>query len=185
MRIIRLIRDIPGESIIAGNKITNLRQMLKSEGVQCGCIRCREVKENILKIKNPKSPVGTSGPIRDYKLQITSYTASSGEEFFISCDSNDGKSLYGFCRLRLPSKAGQFEKSAILRELHVYGELMPVGKGKKVQHRGLGRLLLAEAEKIAKNKGYAKIAVISGIGVRAYYRKFGYKLKNTYMAKSL
>ena len=76
-------------------------------------------------------------------------------------------------------------QTALIRELHVYGELVPVGKGKKVQHAGLGKKLMKEAEKIAKGCGFKKIAVISGIGVRPYYKKLGYKLKNTYMVKTL
>jgi elongator complex protein 3 len=73
----------------------------------------------------------------------------------------------------------------MIRELHVYGELMPVGGGKKTQHQGLGKILLLEAEHIAKQAGAKKMAVISGVGARGYYRKTGYKLKDSYMLKSL
>jgi elongator complex protein 3 len=176
VRIIRLIRDIPGESIIAGNTITNLRQVLKDKGAQCRCIRCRESGE--LRIKN-------------YELRIIKYTASGGTEYFISAESKDGKTLYGFCRLRLNLHNTQHVKhnnlfdSAIIRELHVYGELVPVGSKKKTQHSGLGKLLMKEAERIVKEAKYEKIAVISGVGVREYYRKLGYKLKNSYMLKDL
>jgi elongator complex protein 3 len=75
--------------------------------------------------------------------------------------------------------------TALIRELHVYGELVPVGAKKKTQHSGLGKLLMLEAEKIAKKSDYKKIAVISGVGVREYYRKLGYKLENSYMIKGL
>ena len=175
VRIIRLIRDIPSESIIAGNKITNLRQVMKAKGVKCRCIRCREVREGELKIKN-------------YELKITKYEASGGEEYFISVESKDGKILYGFCRLRLRREDNDnlpLQKAALIRELHVYGELVPVGQSKKIQHAGLGKRLMAEAEKIVKKFEYKKIAVIAGVGVRQYYRKFGYKLKNSYMVKTL
>lgn len=167
-RIIRLIRDIPGESIEAGNKITNLRQIIKDKGISCNCIRCREAKNKIISEKN-------------IKLNILQYPASEGLEYFISFDSLDNKTLYGFCRLRIDfsSKVAP----AIIRELHVYGQLVPVGGKTKIQHRGLGKKLMAEAEKIAQKNKAEKIAVISGVGVRGYYKKLGYRLKNNYMIK--
>lgn len=168
VRIIRLIRDIPAESIVAGNKITNLRQILKQKGVVCNCIRCREPKEEATK---------------EYQLNITSYQASSGQEHFISIDSLDKKTLYGFCRLRLDKTSSI--APAIIRELHVYGELVPIGSEIKVQHRGLGKILMAKAEELAKEAGADKIAVISGIGVRGYYRKLGYRLYNSYLVKKI
>ncbi len=180
-RIIRLIRDIPGESIMAGNKITNLRQIMKNKGVKCRCIRCREARNQPLTLNN-------------LHLTTFKYKASEGLEYFISYESRDKKILYGFCRLRLnpaaqgsgtlPKDPGTFlSVSAIIRELHVYGELTPVSKKGKIQHTGLGKKLLREAEKIAKTNGHKKIVVISGVGVRDYYRKQGYRLKNTYMVK--
>jgi len=179
VRIVRLIRDIPGESIVAGNLITNLRQVLKLEGVKCACIRCREAQENKFSISN-------------FQFSIIKYAASGGEEYFLSYESKDGKILYGFCRLRLV-KAGVLPGAALIRELHVYGELVPVpsagsGRGAKrkiIQHAGLGKKLMAEAEKIARAAGSKKIVVIAGVGVRGYYRKLGYKLKQSYMVKNL
>ncbi|NTU99204.1 tRNA uridine(34) 5-carboxymethylaminomethyl modification radical SAM/GNAT enzyme Elp3 [Candidatus Falkowbacteria bacterium] len=174
VRIIRLIRDIPGESIIAGNTVTNLRQVMQQQGVLCECIRCRETKGQA---------------VDGYKLKLTDYRSASGIEYFIEACSKDGKILYGFCRLRLPDNGGGtpklLEGDAIVRELHVYGELVSVGGDKKVQHAGLGKVLLAEAEKIASSSGFEGIAVISGVGVRGYYRKMGYKLKHSYMLKKL
>jgi len=183
VRIIRLIRDIPGESIVAGNLITNLRQVLAKRGVRCDCIRCREVKDGI---------------ISDFKIQIIGYRASDGMEYFIEAVSKDNKTLYGFCRLRLPGSRcptskfsmsdigvkNLFDNAVLIRELHVYGELVPVGSSKKIQHAGLGKKLMAVAEKIAKQQGFKKIAVIAGVGVRGYYRKLGYKLVETYMIKN-
>jgi elongator complex protein 3 len=166
VRIIRLIRDIPGESIIAGNKITNLRQIIKDEGVKCRCIRCREARGREFKAQSSK-------------CQIIKYQASGGQEYFMSYESEDRKILYGFCRLRL------VDNKAIIRELHVYGQLVSIGEKKRVQHAGLGQLLLKEAEKIAEESGFKKIVVISGVGVRGYYRKFGYRLKETYMLKNI
>ncbi|HKM40282.1 MAG TPA: GNAT family N-acetyltransferase, partial [Patescibacteria group bacterium] len=90
---------------------------------------------------------------------------------------------YGFCRLRLDFSSPI--AVAIIRELHVYGQLVPVGGKTKVQHRGLGKKLVAQAEKIAKKKGAQKIAIISGVGVRNYYRNLGYRLKDTYMIKNI
>lgn len=169
VRIIRLIRDIPGESIIAGNKITNLRQIMKDKGVKCNCIRCREAKEQVIELA--------------YKIRIIKYRSSGGTEYFISAESTDAKTLYGFCRLRIDKESPV--ASALIRELHVYGLLVPVGGDKKVQHSGLGKLLMKEAESIAVKEGAAEIAVISGIGVRGYYKKLGYKEKESYMVKKL
>jgi elongator complex protein 3 len=203
VRIIRLIRDIPEESIIAGNIITNLRQVMQQEGVACRCIRCREARDKKILAKN-------------LKLNIQKYPAAGGTEYFISFDSRDGETLFGFCRLRLPSlviaRSSASERrsnpvesskgeiasrgarndnfiflnnSALVRELHVYGELIPTGGNKKTQHGGLGTRLLAEAEKIARKNKFKQIAVISGVGVRDYYKKFGYMLKNSYVWKKL
>jgi elongator complex protein 3 len=172
VRIIRLIRDIPGESIVAGNKITNLRQIMKDRGVKCECIRCREVKE---------------AKIGEHKINIIEYSSSLGKEYFLSADSLDEKTLYGFCRLRIDKNSKV--APAIIRELHVYGELVPTnissGVKKKIQHSGIGKELMNLAEKIAKKEKCVNMAVISGVGARGYYRKLGYKLKNTYMLKTL
>ena len=171
VRIIRLIRDIPGESIVAGNVITNLRQIMQQKGVQCGCIRCREAKDV---------------QIKDYELRITQYSAANGEEYFIEYCSADKKTLYGFSRLFLSkNKNNQLKYTAIIRELHVYGELVSIGGDKKVQHSGLGRQLIEQSELIASNNDFNKMTIISGVGVRGYYRKFGYKLVGTYMQKNL
>ncbi len=180
VRINRLIRDIPGPEIMAGNIITNLRQLLHNEGVHCRCIRCREARQVQVKPQ-------------DVRLVRRQYRASQGTEYFISYESRDRKKLYAFVRLRLPDTKRQLaeavpfdSQTALIRELHTYGELMPVGKkGKAVQHAGLGKRLMEQAEELAKQKGYKKIAVISGVGVRGYYRKLGYRLQETYMVKGL
>jgi elongator complex protein 3 len=176
VRIIRLIRDIPGESIEAGNMITNLRQIMQQKGVKCSCIRCREAGDRKIKIS-------------DLKLKIQKYKASEGEEYFIQAVDRKSNILFGFCRLRLflhntkHITHNSLKDSALIRELHVYGELVSVGGDKKIQHTGLGKRLMAEAEKIAKKNGFKKMAVISGVGARGYYKKLGYKLKNSYMIK--
>jgi len=167
VRIIRLVRDIPGESIIAGNKITNLRQIMKDRGVKCNCIRCREAKDQ---------------PIKNYQINILEYLSSGGQEYFISADSRDGKTLFGFCRLRIDLASPI--APALIRELHVYGELVAVGQKKKVQHSGLGKELLSAAERLSCVLEIKKIAVISGVGVRGYYKKLGYKTEGNYVVKN-
>jgi elongator complex protein 3 len=170
LRIIRLIRDIPGESIEAGNKITNLRQIMKDRGVKCDCIRCRESKYK----KVPKKLI----------YEIISYKAATGKEYFISFTDIKKETLYGFCRLRIDKNSPI--APAIIRELHVYGQLVSVGeKKKKTQHAGLGKKLMQKAEDIVKKEKVNEIAVISGVGVRDYYRHLGYKLKNTYLKKKI
>ena len=169
VRIIRLIRDIPGESIIAGNKVTNLRQIMKDRGVKCNCIRCREVKDS---------------KIEKHKINIEKYQSADGLEFFISMDSLNGKTLYGFCRLRISDNSPIAK--GIIRELHVYGELTPVGSSvKKIQHSGLGKKLIKTAEEIALKNKVEKLAIISGVGAREYYKKLGYKLSKSYMFKMI
>lgn len=183
VRIIRLIRDIPEESIVAGNKISNLRQALqerlKKENKFCQCIRCREAKGDISGISKAKLFIGT-------------YKASDANEYFLQFASPDRRTLFAFLRLRLPNKNEQnflteIKNCAMIREVHTYGKALPLkkSKNKAIQHLGFGAKLIKEAEKIAKQNGFDKMAVISGIGVREYYKKFGYKLSGTYMTKNI
>ncbi len=176
VRINRLIRDIPSTSIIAGNKISNLRQILKNKGIVCRCIRCREAGHNKY----------ASGKITMFR---ENYDGSNGKEIFLTFESPDRKILYAFLRLRINSANTLFLKNtAIIRELHTYGQTIPISqKSNAIQHKGLGKKLMAKAEKIIKKEfpRVKKIAVISGIGVREYYRKLRYKLENTYMVKEL
>jgi elongator complex protein 3 len=118
-----------------------------------------------------------------YQINVVEYAAAGGKVYFLSADSLDHKTLYGFCRLRLDAQSPI--APALIRELHVYGELIPVGKGSGVQHRGLGKELLARAELLAQTAGVSEIAVISGVGVRDYYRKQGYRLRQSYLFKRL
>jgi elongator complex protein 3 len=175
VRINRLIRDIPGNDIVAGNRVTNLRQKLQEQGADCRCIRCREAR-------------GRKIALHDAHLLVRSYPSSGGNEHFISFESADNKIIYAFVRLFLASQDIQIfgKKTAFVRELHTYGELMPIGSGKRaVQHIGFGKRLLHEAEVRAREAGYAQLAVISGIGVKQYYRNLGYEDSDTYMVKSL
>lgn len=187
MRINRLIRDIPEESIIAGNKITNLRQYLqielKKQGASCHCLRCREVRDDKYELK-------------DLELVRREYEASGGQEIFLSFENKDRSKVYAFLRLRFNHDLKnnifpELANASIVRELHVYGQMVPVYDESlddeigKTQHLGLGKRLMQEAEKITQDRQIKKIAVISGIGVRNYYRKLGYKLQGTYLTKSL
>ena len=184
IRINRVIRDFPGESIIAGNKITNLREVLHTKlserGIRCKCIRCTEAKEKDINE-------------RDIVLHIDEYDASDGKELFIVYASRDRQTLYAFCRLRLPgngnseSPFSELHNAAIIRELHTFGRLIPIAENEKgaPQHSGLGKRLMAEAESLALKHGFNKCAVISGIGVREYYYKLGYTIEGTYVTKEL
>ena len=185
VRIMRVQRDIPDFMISAGPKLTNLRQYIQEKmkklGLKCKCIRCREIGRSGLK------------KIGKLNYKILSYEASKGSEFFISAEYKDW--IVGFCRMRFPSQCLRkeiTERSALIRELHVYGTAMPIGKTAnsdrlaiQVQHRGVGKRLMSIAEQLAKENGKNKMVVISGIGVREYYRKLGYRKEGVYMVKKI
>lgn len=185
IRITRLIRDIPAESIVAGNKITNLRQIIANDFKGCKCIRCREAGH-----QKSSGFSAKGGKVKSLKLFTKKYQASEGTEYFLSYESKNRKILYAFLRLRINDNANEnfideLKGAAIIRELHTYGELAPLGQAGKVQHLGLGKKLIFEAEKIARKNKLKRIAVISGIGVRQYYQKLSYKLEGTYLVKIL
>lgn len=122
------------------------------------------------------------------KLFTEKYEASEGTEYFLSFENSNREIVYAFCRLRVNSD----KTMAFIRELHTYGQSLLLKhkniktlKQSEVQHRGLGKKLIEEAEKICKKNKIKKIEVIAGVGVRNYYRKLGYKLENTYMVKKL
>lgn len=177
VRISRLIRDIPAESIMAGPNISNLRQVLQNKGVKCSCIRCREIREKY-------------SLDDDIILNRIDYMASGGKEVFLQFTSKDKKKLYAILRLRIPNKIesekhflNALKNCALIREVHTYGKLVRIKDKtlKSPQHIGLGRRLMRKAEEITKEEGFKKIAVISGVGVRGYYRKNGYRLQDEYM----
>lgn len=173
VRIMRVQRDIPTNACAAGVDRTNLRQdverLMSEKGLVCKCIRCRQA--------------GSAG--KNPALKVMQYDASQGKEFFISAVSCAG--LHGFCRLRFPSAClrKELRNAALVRELHVYGDHARIGQKGLFQHRGLGKSLLAKAESIACESKYPRLAVISGVGVRNYYRKLGYRKTGPYMVKSL
>jgi ELP3 family radical SAM enzyme/protein acetyltransferase len=181
-RLNRIIRDIPSTYISGGydHKYVNMRQLLqndmKKNNWSCQCIRCREVANNKVNVD-------------DIKLMVEQYDGSDGEEYFISYETD--KYLIGFIRLRLSknneNRLDILKDMALIRELHVYSNLNNVGNNidESMQHKGYGKKLVFEAEKIALENGYKKMAIISGTGVRNYYKKLGYELHETYMIKLL
>eukprot|EP00033_Pygsuia_biforma_P003905 GCRY01004276.1.p1 GENE.GCRY01004276.1~~GCRY01004276.1.p1 ORF type:complete len:609 (+),score=165.57 GCRY01004276.1:164-1990(+) len=200
-RINRVQRDFPSEDhgaevgYTSKNITSNLRQEIMQEmgrrGVACRCIRCRECKEQI-------------PDLNAAHIVVRTHEASGGTEHFISMENDDESVLYGFVRLRLKpdlestKSSGQGRRGKILfpelvgagliRELHVYGALKAVYEEKTdsvSQHSGFGRRLMEKAEELAVQGGFSKLAVISGVGVRNYYRKLGYELEGTYMTKAL
>jgi len=177
IRIMRIQRDIPTFITEAGVDRTNLRQYveryMKQHKIRCRCIRCREPKLAV-----PKS----------IKILEKHYLASGGNEFFISAEDIKKDIILGFCRLRFPSLYLRKEitsESALMRELHVYGEAAQIGEKGKIQHKGIGKALVERAEDIAKTYYKNKMVVISGIGAREYFRKLGYKKEGPYMVKYL
>ncbi|MCL2141783.1 MAG: tRNA uridine(34) 5-carboxymethylaminomethyl modification radical SAM/GNAT enzyme Elp3 [Methanimicrococcus sp.] len=194
-RLQRIQRDIPADQILAGIQKSNLRQnaedLLHARGGKCKCIRCREVGHNILK--------GNSPLPENIQLLVEKYDSCGGLEHFISFEDLKADVLIGFLRLRFLNSPHrpEIKNTAMVRELHVYGALTPIGETAETlsapladnsrawQHRGYGKELLQKAEEIVSDGGFEKIAVISGIGVREYYRKYGYEFDGTYMIKKL
>ena len=185
VRLARLFRDIPSQKIEAGSKFSNLRQIIqvkmKEHGKVCKCIRCREVG-------------GNYDPRERIFLFREDYIASCSKEIFLSFENKKRSKLFSLLRLRIVYSCnserallGDAKNLAIIRELHTFGQITRISeKPLSAQHKGLGKKLIKEAERITKDEfRIAKIAVISGIGAREYYRKLGYRLQNTYMVKTL
>ncbi|PWR71130.1 tRNA uridine(34) 5-carboxymethylaminomethyl modification radical SAM/GNAT enzyme Elp3 [Methanospirillum stamsii] len=177
-RLQRVQRDIPADKIVAGSPHSNFRELAKTrlhqKGKRCSCIRCREIGRR----RSDATP----------ELHVLQYECCNGQEFFISFDCDD--SLVGFARLRFPKDPWrpETEHAAFIRELHVYGMVVPIGqegKGEELQHRRYGTRLLSKAEEIAHEAGYSRVAIMAGIGVRPYYRKLGYLREGPYMVKDL
>jgi elongator complex protein 3 len=193
IRIMRVQREIENKDIVAGPREGNLRQSalrkLKELGLKCRCIRCREAGlQNRMMLHD-----------REICMNRIDYIASGGREVFLSFESKDRLSLLGFLRLRDPASPHRPEikgqgfsgcgKSAIIRELHVYGVSVDIGctpGNDSYQHRGYGVKLMQEAERIVRDEfGLKKISVISAVGTREYYRKIGYYRNGPYMTKNL
>jgi elongator complex protein 3 len=202
-RVSRVFRDIPADDIVAGSKRSNLRQLVHQHmsalGLTCRCIRCREVR-------------GAPVSCRSLSLVDYNYETGSSKEHFLSYETEEGK-LAGFLRLSLPLKGGstgrvgqgsqlvegsngpaavwqvlpEIAGAAMIRELHVYGPALGIGKASagEAQHLGLGRRLVAEAKRRAREGGYDRLAVISAIGTRTYYEGLGFTRGELYMSAAL
>lgn len=197
-RISRLIRDFPSNEISGGNLVSNLRDVIKermkTRGLVCRCLRCREAGHM------------TALPVGEPKLFVESYENVGGMEYFLSIEDEGRTTVYAFLRLRLPDHDAVSEDkktqkwleetrkmlpelrgAAFVRELHTYGQALKIKQdlASATQHKGSGKKLMSEAERIAREAGYRSMAVISGVGVRAYYRTLGYRRAGTYMKKPL
>ena len=184
-RLTRVVRDIPSTDIVAGNKLTNFRQIAEEElnrkGEPCQCIRCREIKAR-------------SVTYEELELETIEYETLVSKEYFISYKTADDDRICGFLRLSLPNEEfakdhfiAELQGRAIIREVHVYGQVVDIGKSKdgRSQHLGLGTKMIQEAESIALNSGFNKISVISAVGTREYYEKRGYQEKILYQHKTI
>lgn len=182
-RVNRVIRDIPSTNVVEGNRRTSLRQDVHAElrrrGTRCECVRCREVRGK---------PVQRDA----LKLDDIVYRAGAAEEHFISYVTPDDK-LAGFVRLSLPGEDSpqtgmpDLDGAALIREVHVYGQSLPVGAEKQgaAQHTGLGTRLLEKAESVAQANGFKRMAVISAVGTRGYYLERGFARGELYLTKTL
>jgi elongator complex protein 3 len=191
LRIMRIQREIPKHEIAEGAKAGNLRQLVLDEmrkrGVSCQCIRCREIGH--------RPPIVHANSYPHPKLRRIDYDASNGHEVFLSYEDEDTHSLYGFLRMRIPSGNEQRTelkgmKCSLVRELHVYGMVVPIGQettvSEQTQHRGLGSKLLQQSEEIARNEfARKKHVVVASTGTREYYRKRGYRDDGVYVSKEL
>jgi elongator complex protein 3 len=170
-RVNRLMRDIPAPNIVAGVKKSNLRQIVQQDmarqGLACQCIRCREVRGE---------PIDTE----TLHLDQVSYQTDATRELFLQYVTPEND-LAGFLRLSLPQVEPPIDSlrgCAMIREVHVYGPALRLGAELETapQHAGLGTQLIEEAKRIARQAGYARLAVIAAIGTRPYYRERGFEL---------
>jgi ELP3 family radical SAM enzyme/protein acetyltransferase len=197
IRVNRIIRDIPVSIVCGGTKRSSLRSEIDRDmealNMLSSCIRYREAgNSRNLNRSNKSEPI----------IKEICFEASEGFEYFISYESQDENPiLYSFLRLRLSKNSGKINNkiifpelvnTAIVRELHTYGKVIPCkdnlkyyknnnvfinqDDSNKSQHKGFGKKLLDRAEEIARDNGYNRMAVISGVGVREYYRKIGYQI---------
>jgi len=183
-RIMRMQRTMSADEIEAGVEKSNFRELVEDEtkkkGIHIEEIRYREIGKKFGKLKNDH--------IEIFRID---YAASGGKEVFLSFEDCKNGTISGFIRIRFSENSPRKEitgSTAMIRELHVYGPTIPIGNSEEgaIQHRGLGRKLLEEAEYIAKHEfKKTKMIVISGVGVREYYRKHGYESDGPYMSKQL
>jgi elongator complex protein 3 len=179
VRISRVLRDIPAKFITAGVKDSlrgPVKQQMKRRGIECKCIRCREYGHRARE----------GWEISEPRLVRLDYGAAGGQEIFLSFE-DEGETLFAILRMRIQPRDG--ENSAIIRELHVYGPEVPLAgqNAAAAQHKGLGKALLREAERIAAGEfGARQMTILSGIGAREYYHsEFGYSSQGDYMVRDL
>ena len=183
-RINRVIRDIPANYVAAGSIASHLRVVVQREmkhrGLQCECIRCREVRAEKIQID-------------ELRLDTLTYETDATTEHFLNFITPRGK-IAGFLRLSLPLASAPREEildelrgCAMIREVHIYGPALEIGteSSGEAQHAGLGTRLIVSATQIAREAGYRRLAVISAIGTREYYRRHAFELGELYMAKSI
>lgn len=205
-RVNRVIRDIPSTHVVAGNKRTSLRMDVFDEMARrrthCECLRCREVR-------------GQQVSQETLRLDELVYQAAYADEHFLSYVTPQDQ-VAGYLRLSLPydgaavrqiepeSVPGEdgkllklfsgmpvnlpdLEGAALIREVHVYGQSLPVGSDQvgAAQHIGLGTHLIQEAEKVAREHGFRRLAVIAAVGTRPYYRARRFEMGELYMVKSI
>jgi elongator complex protein 3 len=184
VRIMRVQRDIPLPRIDAGVDMSNLRQLaedrLVERGGRCRCIRCREAGHSAKRAESSR-----------VEITHTAYEASGGTEDFIQAEDREADTLIGFVRLRMPHAPLRPEidtHTGLIRELHVYGRMVPVGERRSDawQHRGWGEALMNEAEKTARERyDMRKMVVMSALGTKQYYTRFGYGKDGAYVSKPL
>ena len=163
-----------------------MRELVKNymdeHGLKCQCIRCREVG-------HMKRRYNKDIDFDHVELVTREYQAAGATEVFYSFEDTKNDILIGFLRLRLlkDTYIEELRDNAIIRELHVYGTSVPIGEhsNKAFQHKGFGKKLLKQAEERTSSEGYPSISVISGVGVRPYYRKLGYQRNGYYMSKTV
>jgi len=176
VRISRVLRDIPSKFIVAGLKDSLrdiVKERMKRAGQECRCTRCREYGHRAKEGRQIGEP----------HLARLDYDAAGGKEIFLSFKDEDD-TLFGLLRLRIQKEG----VPTMIRELHVFGPEVPLSERqtKTAQHRGFGKALLAEAERIARDEFKAdEIYILSGTGAKEYYRTEGYYSKGEYMAKVL
>ena len=186
-RVNRLMRDFPAPNIVEGSTKSNLRQIvqrrMRERGLACRCIRCREVREEKV---DPQT----------LRLETIVYDTDVSEEHFLSYVTPVGKPLdgprvrlAGFLRLSLPRRGAEtpieeIRGCAMIREVHVYGPALEIAAASEgeAQHLGLGSRLIEEAKRVARQRGFHRLAVIAAVGTREYYRKRGFELGELYMS---
>ena len=190
VRVMRIQREIPKDGIADGVKQGNLRQLVQDKlaerGITCHCIRCREVGQHLM--KNGNSP-----ELENIRLERMTYESAGGTDEFLCFEDSDQEILIGYVRLRIPSERSHRleiagKNAALVRELHVLGQTVPVGDRCETafQHKGYGARLLVEAERVGSEEyDRDKMVIISALGTRRYYARFGYTQDGPYVSKPL